>query len=171
MNLVSACDVRRTIEALPLSPAVFSNGISLLMLRKLSNTAVEAITALFNASIKTGTLSALRKHAHVTPMLKNKGDIYDAAINKPIAILPIISKVVEQLIKEQLLTFLDNNDIIDNAQHGFGRKRSCQTALLSLDPKQLSRITSVDFARAFDTLNLDVLIHRIASFSDASAVK
>ena len=108
-----------------------------------------------------------------TPVHK-KEVVYNISNYRPIAILPVISNVFERLINEQLRAFLESNNVISEAQYDFRRKRSCETALLSLtkklfqvrESKLFSCASAIDFSRAFDTVNLNVLSSRIAAIAD-----
>ena len=89
--------------------------------------------------------------------------------------LPIISKVFERLVNDQLCSFLEANGVISNALHGFRRNRSYETAALSLtkklfqirETKRFSCISAIDFSRVFDTINIEILGKCIAAFSDS----
>ena len=129
---------------------------------------------IFNLSVSIGVYPDAWKHSYVTPVFK-KGDVHDSVNYRPIALLPVLSKVFECLINDNLRSFIESNQIIDTAQHGFWKKYSCETALLGLtkqlfelrDAKKFTCITALDFSRAFNTLNINILIKRIASIADA----
>ena len=90
-----------------------------------------------------------------------KGEVHDPVNYRPIALLPVLSKVFECLINDQLRSFHELNQIIDTAQHGFWKERSWETALLGLtiqlfklrNAKTLTCIMALDFSCAFDTLH------------------
>ena len=173
---VTATDVSRVIDSMRVSTAVGSDSISLSMLRKTPGEMTKALTTIFNASINAGAFSSEWKHAHVTQVFK-KGDFSEPGNYRPISLLPIVSKVLESLIDEQLRNFLDNRGIIDDVQHGFRRGHSYETALMSLSQKLLfereqknfSCVTAIDFSRAFDPVGYTVLTQLMDSLCDASS--
>ena len=67
-------------------------------------------------------------------------------------------KILESIIKDYILEFLDENDLIRDTQHGFRRGRSCLTNLLeffnvateSFDKGKQLDISYLDFSKAFD---------------------
>ena len=76
----------------------------------------------------------------------------------------IICKIMESIIKDYLMSYVCNNNIISSLQHGFFPGRSCQSNLLIMLNCLIERgiITDViylDFAKTFNpvphnTLNL-----------------
>ena len=62
-----------------------------------------ALTDIFNESLKTGIFPDLLKLAHITPI--HKGNSRLAVTNyRPISVLPIISKVFEQIVHKKCMT-------------------------------------------------------------------
>ena len=49
---------------------------------------------------------------------------------RPISLTFVVNKVMETIIRDKLLSFLKENILIKNTQHGFRNKRSCLTNLL-----------------------------------------
>jgi hypothetical protein len=171
-------EIRRTVDSLPANSSVGHDGISVEMLKKSPAAVYVALEIIFNASIDTGTFPSQWKEALITPIYK-KGNIYDPANYRPIALLSIISKVLERLISVQLREYTKNASLINNAQHGFRQGRSCETALLRLSKllfdnkraKKFTYVVAIDFTRAFDTVNLEILQDVIASFANDVTVQ
>ncbi len=59
-----------------------------------------------------------------------KEDNSEALNYRLISLTSVAGKVLEKIIKDKLVKFLDN--IIFHAQHGFRNRRSCLTNLLNL---------------------------------------
>ena len=95
-----------------------------------------------------------------------KGNKYDIKNYWPIALLSLVGKCYEKIVCRQLSDFLELNTCLSNLQHGFRRKRSCETALLRLSNllfsakqnKKYSCLITIDFSRAFDCINFDLII-------------
>ena len=49
---------------------------------------------------------------------------------RPISVLPMISNKVEKIVFNQLYTYLIENDLLGDSQHGFRSMHSTHTALL-----------------------------------------
>ena len=81
-----------------------------------------------NASLESGIFPDQLKIAKVIPVHK-KGNTRDINNYRPIASLSLFSKLLEKLVYNRIITFIDRNGIITDAQHGFRSKRSTETAL------------------------------------------
>ncbi len=84
----------------------------------------------------------------VVPLFKS-GDINSVNNYRPISLLPIISKILEKVVANQLLHYLESNRLITNSQHGFRPKLSTETSLTvitdkiynNMDNKNISLLT------------------------------
>ena len=87
------------------------------------------LALIFSKSYSTGTLPSDWKTAQVVPIFK-KGSRTDKANYRPISLTSIPCKIMESMIKDRMQQFLDKNNSITEAQHGFVSGRSCLTNLL-----------------------------------------
>lgn len=87
---------------------------------------------------------------------------------RPISILCVISKIIERHIHDNLYTFLTELNLLHNAQSGFRRNHSCETALLKLihnltsnmEKGLLNGLVFIDFRKAFDIIDINILIQK-----------
>lgn len=86
---------------------------------------------------------------------------------RPVAILSILDKIEEQVIVGQISRFLEGNCILSDMQHGFRKGRSTVTALSRFGDRvnedlhsgfQLIIILFIDYKKAIDTLDQDILL-------------
>ena len=105
------------------------------------------------------------KMAKVIPIHKSgKENVLDNST--PVSILPAISKIFETAIKDRLVRFLTKHEIISNQQHAYIKGISTITAILdvmetiadALDNKQQACITCCDLSKAFDCVELAILL-------------
>jgi hypothetical protein len=68
----------------------------------------------------------------VTPIYK-EGDKNECGNYRPISVIPAISKILEKLVYDQLLNFLNGNKIITKRQSGFRKYHSTETASLAIN--------------------------------------
>jgi len=86
------------------------------------------LTNIYNASLELGTFPDKLKIAKVIPVHK-KGDTRDINNYRPIALLSIFSKLLEKLVYNRLIAFVEGNGVLTEDQLGFRTKRSTETAL------------------------------------------
>ena len=79
------------------------------------------------------------KMAKVTPIYK-EGDKSNCGNHRLISVLPVIAKILEKLICDQLREFLNENNIISIQQSGFRKLHSTETSLLQATDKWLMNI-------------------------------
>lgn len=129
---------------------------------------VPVIAHLANLCFKHGKFPPSLKQAIVTPVYKS-GSRDEPSNYRPISVLPAISKIVEKLINNRLLNYIDKYDILSDSQYGFRRKRSTEdavTALTSLIVKQIDTnkkclTVFLDIKKAFDTISAKTLVSRL----------
>ena len=78
----------------------------------------------------TGIYPELFKKAIVHPVHKGHGkDPRDPASYRPVAILPPMSKVLEDAVRDALLSWFKQIDFLPNTQYGFQPGKSVAMAL------------------------------------------
>ena len=69
---------------------------------------------IFNLSLNQGIVPPDWKLAKVTPIYKGKGKLSDPGNYRPISVVPTVAKLMEKLVKEQLVTHLNNDNLISD---------------------------------------------------------
>ena len=123
---------------------------------------------IINTSFATESVPRSWKQAVVIPLHK-KDDPSKAANFRPITLVPVICKIVEKLVHEQLTTYLTDNHIFSEDQHGFMAQHSTCTALLTvtdeilngMDRSEISLLTLIDLSRCFDVINHETLLSKL----------
>lgn len=65
---------------------------------------------------------------HVIPLQKSWG-IHDVNKYRSLYLLPVFSKILEKIVAEQLILFLESKRLLAENQHGFRQTISTETAL------------------------------------------
>lgn len=142
--------------------------ISITMLKLVSSFLLHHITFIINTCILTSTYPRAWKTACVVPLAKNSNPI-DLSHLRPISILPTLSKVLELILKSQISNYVFDNNIIPAFQSGFRPHHSTTTALLHIsdyllkatDDSQVTCLILLDFSKAFDTLDPNILYNKL----------
>ena len=106
--------------------------------------------------------------AQVTPLYK-KNDPLDVKNYRPVSILPLLSKVLERILCQQLS---EHFEMIFNDYSAFRKKHGCQTILLkfledwkkSLDNKEYVAAILMDLSKAFDCLPHRLLTYKLHAY-------
>ena len=123
------------------------------------------LTHIINLSIKTCAVPDAMKIARVTPVFKGKGSMEECTNYRPISILPIFSKILEKVVNFQLMKYLTDNNVINTRQYGFQPNKGTNDALVQLSQQSFEALNKkhlilgifIDFSKAFDTINHDIL--------------
>lgn len=144
------------------------DGIHPKLLFELRNELSGPLTKLFQKSIKLGQVPQEWKDANVVPLFK-KGKRDKCENYRPVSLTCILCKVLESIIKDNLVEHLYNNKLIKDSQHGFTQGRSCLTNLLEflesvtkwVDDGKAVDLIYLDFAKAFDKVAYQRLFKKL----------
>ena len=129
--LISEAYVANALLTLEVSKSTGIDSISAKMLKHTACSIAPSLTKLFNLSVSAGCLPEDWKVARIVPI--PKADEMSSPTNyRPISILPILSKVLEQHISGQIMSHLESVSPISSNQWGFLPGRSTTSALLSI---------------------------------------
>ena len=129
------------------------------------------IAYLFQLCFDSGFMPLIWSKAYITPVFK-KGDPTDASNYRPIALTCVMCKLMESIIKDQLLSYLLFHKLISKHQHAFITNHSTATNLLecandwsaAINAKKHIDIVYIDFCRAFDSIVYSKLLSKLQSF-------
>ena len=100
-ELLSSVNVRK---------ATGCDGISARALKLAGTTLAPSLCGLFNQSITSATLPREWKSANVTPVHKG-GDETNMNNYRPISVLPIVAKILERIVFNQLYDYLQKHSL------------------------------------------------------------
>ena len=89
------------------------------------------MTHIVNLSIQTETFPTTWKTAKVIPLFK-KGDQFEPKNYRPVAILSILSKIIEKVIFIQTVSYFDRNNLFHPNHHGFRARHNTTNALIQM---------------------------------------
>ena len=147
------------------------NSIPVNLFIECRNSLVNCICNLINTSFSTGIFPDSLKLAQTIPLFK-KGDRQNISNYRPISILPFMSKIFEKCIHHRIMDFFISNSILSKEQYGFIKGRSTEDAMIqlsnfiydSLNNKQNCINIFIDFRKAFDTINHNILLRKLMKY-------
>ena len=162
-------DVRQEILNLKNGKSV-SGQIPTRMLKLAAELCIPFLTNCFNSCIDSDTFPDELKLADVIPVFKNKGSNTDKSNYRPISLLPVVSKIFERLLANQLLAYLEKD--FSKLLCGFRKSHSTQHALLNMLRDWQNCIANsgkvgallIDLSKAFDCLPHDLLLAKLAAY-------
>ena len=107
------------------------------------------------------------KTVKVTPIPKDSNHEHEQPNNnRPISLLPVLSKVCERVVHNQLTSYLQSNDTLSKTQSGNKKWHSCEasvidTILNAIDKKKLTAVVLLDMSKPFDSVNHERLILKL----------
>ena len=131
---------------------------------------MKPLSIIFKNCLKTGTFQNNWKNSNVVPIHK-KGDKQLLQNYCPISLIPVCSKIFERIVFNQMLEFLEENNLLCPHQSGFHSSDSCQSQLLSIahdiyasfnqSPTLEVKANFLDTSRAFDKVWHDGLLFKL----------
>ena len=165
---ISENDILRMINKMKANKTPGPDKISPRILKEAKHEITKPLSMLFNKSLTTGKVPNEWKLANVTPIFK-KGDKSQPKNYRPISLTSVVCKLMETIIRDKIVNFLEENKIIKDSQHGFRNKRSCLTNLLDFynevysmyDDTRSVDVIYLDFQKAFDKVPHNRLLSKI----------
>ena len=166
---ITTQDVITSLKSIRKDAAPGPDHVPSILLVQCAEVLAHPLTVIFNKSIETGELPKSYKEAIITPLHKG-GPKCQAKNYRPVALTSHLAKCVEKIVKKQIMTYLEKNNILNKNQHGFRGNRSTLSQLLSHmnkiyelleDGSDFVDVIYLDYAKAFDKVDHGVLLHKL----------
>ena len=117
-----------------------------------------------NLCLKDGYFPDELKLGCITPIFK-KGKKDLAENYRPVCSLSPFSKIIERIVYDRMITFINKNNIFSSSQYGFRKGMSTETAIIDyinkihsgLNNKHYSISVLMDLSKAFDLMDHSIL--------------
>ena len=123
---------------------------------------------IINLCLSSGNFPTRFKSAVVKPLIKKPTLDCEVLKNyRPISNLQFLSKLIEKVIAERLVSHMQDNGMVEKFQSAYKANHSTETALLrvyndmliSIDQGGGATLVLLDLSSAFDTINHEVLFN------------
>ena len=126
---------------------------------------------LFRKTLEYEQIPTAWKKGQIIPIFK-KGDESSVSNYRPVSLTSVISKVMETLVRNNIMEHLLNEKLLADAQHGFVSGRSCVTQLIEtieewtqmLDKGNSVDAVYLDFRKAVDTVADERLLIKLKGY-------
>ena len=159
------------------SQAKGDDGIPQSIIAKSLPAIVNHLTRLFNVSLKKGIFPTEWKKSRILA-IKKVSIPSSPSDFRPVSLLSFLSKVLEKLVHDQVVSFLKKSNILDKFQTGFRKHHNTQSALIKLaddirmgkERKLATILLQFDFSKAFDNVSPSILLRKLreAGFSKST---
>ena len=127
---------------------------------------------MYNACLQHGIFPKEWGESKVTPIPKTKSNSTKPGDWRPISQICIAGKLLEKIIHSQLYHYLEENKLLSENQFGFRKGLSTGLAIFDVikqlfenwNEKQYSGCIFVDFSRAFDSIDHNILAEKLKMY-------
>jgi hypothetical protein len=175
-SVVTEKTIRNTIDNLNVKKPTTFNNIPAKILVENADICTPYITKIYNDSIASSKFPELLKLADITPAHKKDETILKNNY-RPVSILPCVSKIFGRNMYDQIWTFIEKH--LSPYLCGFRKGYSTEYCLIAmlekwrkaLDKVNIAGAILTDLSKAFDCLNHNLLIAKLAAYGfDYSAL-
>jgi hypothetical protein len=168
---VTDVEVSRIVRKMNIKKSHGHDEISARLVKMCVGSLAGPLARLMTMSVEAGVFPTEWKKANITAIWKRKGSPADKTMYRPISVLTVFAKIMEKIVADRLYRFLRDTGKLPPSQYAFRKGSSAEVALmvavdrwskfLDSNPAQSVTIVAVDFSRAFDTVDHNVLMRRL----------
>ena len=139
--------------------------------KKLAETILEPLEKMFNLSLQSSKMPEEWKIGEISAIFK-KGNRRSPMNYRPVSLTSIVCKLLESLVREEIISHMRSNKLFSSYQYGFIDKRSTTLQLLYVLDKWTEIIDDggtidaiyMDFMKAFDKVPHERLLKKVEAY-------
>jgi hypothetical protein len=156
------------INNLSNSKAIDVYGMSNFFLKYHKSALIPNLRRLINDVLSNGCFPDSLKIGIITPIHKG-GSKIEISNYRPVTILPVFSKVLENVMLRRIEEHLLANNVMHSNQFGYTKKSNTEIAVVhvlnevykGVDEALITALTCLDLSRAFDCVQFDILLLKL----------
>jgi hypothetical protein len=168
LNEITEDDVLKKLTKLNANKASDIYGIKPAIIKDLKDYLAPILTQIYNDSIRRKEYPDTLKLTKVLETYKAKDRTLPQNY-RPISLLPILAKVFDTLLNDQLMQHLTENNLLSPTQYAFRPNSDITLALLSTlnyihdntNKRKPTMAIYLDLSKAFDTISHETLLHKL----------
>ena len=159
-------EIRKMLKNINVNKACGPDGISGKILKNCCGSLAYPLSLIYRLSYNSGIVPQEWKMANVVPVYK-KGSKSSVENYRPISLTCLVMKIFEKIIRDDLMSKC--SQILNKNQHGFLPGKSCTTQMIgytesiaaALNESIRTDVIYFDFAKAFDSVNHDIILQKL----------
>ena len=164
-------NVQQKLDTLKVCKSPGPDSIHPKVLFEIRNIIAQPLTTLFQNSMRSGEIPPDWLSSIIT-VLHKKGSKSCVSNYRPISLTSIPCKIMESLIRDQIMIYFLSNNLFSNRQYGFIKGRSTSLQLLRVTDEWTSHLDKggqidviyTDFEKAFDKVPHKRLLSKLHSY-------
>lgn len=173
---VEFSELKQTVRKMK-NKASSVDGLNTKILKLCFETIGHRFLQVINTSLETGTFPKNWKTSTIIP-LEKKNNTVKCEEHRPINMMPLYEKLLEMVINKQIIEYVEYNKLLSTYQAGFRKQKCCESALQTvladwknaLSRKLMVGVVFLDFRRAFETINRNLLLEKLKNYGFGSVV-